>query len=81
LRFIWDEQNLTHLADHRVAPETAEAVFFADDREIRLSPVGYGRYECEGTSDGRLHRLIFTVLDEETLYPISCFPIRRRRVR
>lgn len=79
MRFAWDAQNRCHLARHGVSPEIAEAVFFSDDRQIEESIHGQGRYECEASHGGRWYRLVFTVLSEYELYPITCFPIRRRR--
>jgi len=81
LRFIWDDQNTAHLATHGIDPETAEAVFFEEDRMVQESTRGLGRYECEATHQGRLYRLIFTAVEEDAIYPIACFRIRKWRGR
>lgn len=79
--FVWDSQNTAHMAEHGLTPETAEAVFLAPDAVFCPSSTGQGRIECEGTVAGRLHRLVFSRIEgTEDLYPISCFPIRKRRV-
>jgi len=79
MHFIWDAHNTAHLEEHGVLPNVAEAIFFAHDRKIIESAQGSGRYECEGTFRGRMYRLVFTAISDEELYPITCFPIRRRK--
>jgi uncharacterized DUF497 family protein len=65
LRFIWDDRNMAHLEQHGVRPALDEFVFFADDRKVVESIQGLGRYECEGSFEGRMNRLIFTGITDE----------------
>jgi uncharacterized protein len=61
LFFVWDSENVEHLAEHGIFPEEAEQVFF--NRYV-ITPNkkkhGPRRYRIDGTSDsGRSLRLIF----------------------
>ena len=83
MHFIWDERNIAHIAEHGVSPCVVEAVFRSRDAVFSPSSLGSGRIECEGSADGRLYRLVFASIGTEpaALYPITCFPIRRRSKR
>lgn len=59
--FLWDDDNIHHLAEHGVRPFEAEEVFF--NRYV-ITPNkkkhGPSRYRIDGSSNqGRLLRLIF----------------------
>jgi uncharacterized DUF497 family protein len=58
--FVWDDDNVSHLSRHGIAPEEAEQVFF--NRYV-ITPNkkkhGTGRYRIDGRTDGgRYLRLI-----------------------
>ena len=59
--FVWDEDNVAHLAEHGIEPAEAEQVFF--NRYILVpnkKKHGSKRFRIDGTTDsGRYLRLIF----------------------
>lgn len=64
--FVWDEDNVDHLSEHRIHPGEAEEVFF--NRYI-ITPNkkkhGPRRYRIDGrTNSGRNLRLIFEDLGD-----------------
>jgi uncharacterized DUF497 family protein len=59
--FVWDDDNVDHLLNHRISLEEAEQVFF---NKYLITPNkkkhGPKRYRIDGQSDGgRYLRLIF----------------------
>ncbi len=61
LFFVWDEDNIDHLWQHRIHPEEAEQVFF-NPYVITPNKKKHGpkRFRIDGSADaGRKLRLIF----------------------
>jgi uncharacterized DUF497 family protein len=66
--FLWDEDNIEHLAIHSIKPEEAEQVFF--NRYV-ITPNkkkhGPHRFRIDGKTDrGRSIRIIFEDLGQNT---------------
>lgn len=78
MRWIWEPENLEHLASHGVSPDMAEAIFDSEDACFAPSESGKGRIVCEGSIGDRLYRLIFCRVGEGELYAITAFRIRKR---
>jgi hypothetical protein len=84
-RFLWNERNLEHIADHGMTPELWEHVF---NRVTRRGPDKDDATVilAEGRVRGQLYRLFYSVLEDGTvlpltILPITGFPIRRRGLR
>lgn len=78
MRFHWYPENVAHIARHGVTPADAEAIFEAGDFAARQS-LPKGRLEGEGTVDGKLYRVAFTVPGPDEVLVITAFRVRRRR--
>ena len=78
VRVIWTEQNTEHIARHGVTKGTVEALLEATDAAI-VAGVPRGRWIVEGTVDGVLYRVVFTLSGPGEVYPITAHRIRRRR--
>lgn len=72
--FLWDDNNLKHLASHGVTPEMAEAVFLAGADDLRPSRTAH-RYIVEGTLDGRDYRLVCDIAHDGTVYAVTAYPL------
>ncbi len=81
MRFLWDEQNRTHLARHAVDPDIAESIFIAEDRLLFAVDGDPGRFIAEGTVEGKTYRLVFALAGPDLVYPITAFRIARMRRR
>ena len=81
MRFIWDEQNTAHLARHGVDANIAECIFTAEDRMLFVADDDPGRFVAEATIEGKTYRLVFALPGPELVYPITAFPIARKRRR
>ena len=87
-RFLWDDRpgrNLDHIAAHGMTPALWEQVYHRatscgpdkDDATVMLA---------EGRVRGRLFRILYTILEDGsviplTILPITGFPIERRGLR
>jgi uncharacterized DUF497 family protein len=72
--FIWDDNNLRHLASHGVTPEVAEAIFWAGIADTEESTTN-NRYIIEAEVNGRAYRLVFDMSHEKAIYPVTAFPL------
>ncbi len=76
MKFIWDAENINHIARHGVSPSEAEEVVTADDSVIvpargrRLSAFG-------ATASGRSIRVIYDPLDQGDLRVTTAYPLRQ----
>jgi hypothetical protein len=86
--FLWDSRpgrNLEHIAEHGMTADLWEAVFAQatrhgpdkDDATVTLA---------EGRVRGQLYRILYTVLEDGTIMPLTIlpitgFPIERRGLR
>ena len=76
MRFIWDAENIGHIARHGVSPREAEEVVTADDTLI--VPARGRRFSAYGaTATGRSVRVIYDPIDQESLRVITAYPIRQ----
>lgn len=76
MRFIWDAENIGHIARHGVAPREAEEVVTADDTLI--VPARDRRFSAYGaTATGRSVRVIYEPIDQGDLRVITAYPIRQ----
>jgi len=80
VRFVWNRENVTHIAAHGVTVAMVEAVFETEDLGIAESGRS-GRWIAEGTVLGRTIRVAFTLSGPEEIHVITAYPIRRRRRR
>jgi uncharacterized DUF497 family protein len=64
--FDWDDENIRHIAAHKVSPEEFEQVMSNDPLELDCSAVdGEYRYRAVGPTDtGRLLLVVYTVRGE-----------------
>jgi len=74
MTFIWDDNNLSHLASHGVTRELAETIFRTGIADAEVSTMN-NRYILEAEVDGRAYRLIFDLSHEGSVYPITAFPL------
>lgn len=81
MRFIWDEENRTHLARHGVDPDTAECILTAEDRLLFAVDDDPGRFIAEGTVEGKTYRLVYALSGPDLVYPITAFRIAQKRRR
>jgi len=88
VRFLWDSRpsrNLDHIAAHGLTPALWEEVYRRatrrgpdkEDPEVIIA---------EGRVDARLYRILYAILDDGsilplTILPITGFPIERRALR
>jgi uncharacterized DUF497 family protein len=72
-RFIWDDHNENHLAEHRISVEEAEEIFFNKYLIVpNKKKHGLGRFRIDGKTDsGRRLRLIFEDLGSHTARVIT----------
>ena len=79
---LWDleddpDGNVQHCAEHGITMEEVEEVFQnAMDADISRSsgrPVVFG-----DTHTGRHLMVVFEVIDESTVYPVTAYEVRRR---
>lgn len=76
MRFIWDAENIGHIARHGVSPREAEEVVTADDTLI--VPARGRRYSAYGaTAIGRPIRVIYAPIGEADLRVVTAYPIRQ----
>ncbi len=80
---IWDldddpEGNVMHCAEHDVAKDEVEEVFEnASDADFSRSsgrPVVFG-----DTGSGRHLMIVFEIVDDDMIYPITAYDVPRRR--
>lgn len=77
MRFVWDAENIEHVARHGVSPQEVEEVLAAEDSVI--VPARGGRISAYGVSvAGRVVRVIYDSVGNEDLRVITAYPIRRR---
>lgn len=87
-RFLWDDRpgrNLEHIARHGMTSALWELVYVramrrARDKDDPTVVIAEGRVQAQ------LYRIVYTVLDDDTvlplaILPITGFPIERRALR
>ena len=74
MNFIWDDNNLRHLASHGVTRELAEMIFWAGIADADETPMS-SRYIIEAEVNGRAYRLVFDMSRENSVYPVTAFPL------
>ncbi|MDE3075426.1 MAG: BrnT family toxin [Chloroflexota bacterium] len=76
MRFVWDAENILHIARHGVTPQEAEQVL-TDDRTIHV-PTHSGRLSAYGlTPTGRAMRVVYDQLSGG-MRVTTAYQIRRR---
>lgn len=80
MRFVWTDQNQTHIAGHGLTRDTVEAVFTASDA-AEMETERAGRWIVEGTVSRKLYRVVFARTGLDEIYPITAHRIRRRTTR
>ena len=76
VRFIWEAENIVHVARHGVSPQEVEELITAEDTVIvpargrRLSAYG-------ATAAGRPVRAIYDLVEREDLRVTTAYPIRQ----
>ena len=81
MRFVWDDQNTAHLAQHGVTRGLAERLFTAEDRLMFAVDDDPARFIIEGSVETKTYRLVFALVGFEEVYPITMFLIAARRRR
>jgi uncharacterized DUF497 family protein len=80
---IWDldddpDGNVQHCGEHSITKEEVEEVFQSfDDEDVSSSsgrPVVFG-----DTSAGRHLMVVYEVVDEDTVYPVTAYEVPRRQ--
>lgn len=75
--FVWNDEpggNVEHIAEHGLSAEDVEAVV-CDPLERKISRSS-GRPAATGyTPDGRLIVVVFEMLDDTTVYPVTAFEV------
>jgi hypothetical protein len=76
MRFIWNAENIAHIARHRLSQEQVEAAFGADD--FGYSPSRGAKRIGEGTIDVGLIRVAYYT-DADEVLPVTAHRIKRRK--
>lgn len=80
---VWDldddpDGNVQHCAEHDVTQDEVEDVLqAATDADVSRSsgrPIVFG-----DTRDGRHLMVVFEFVDDDTVYPVTAFEVRRKR--
>ena len=74
LSIIWDDSNTVHVAEHGLTPDDVDAVL-AEPVSETIShssglPLVFGY-----TPDGRYILVSFVEVDEDTIYPVTAYPV------
>lgn len=69
--FFWYDENLSHLADHKISPEEFEEVVMAS-RFVEFSDSGSDMVRGQ-TASGRWLVCIFQRIDEISILPITAY--------
>jgi uncharacterized DUF497 family protein len=77
MAFIWNDDNMAHLAGHGVGVALAEKIFL--NARIVPSETSANRFIAENTIEGKHYRLVFDILSNNAIYPVTAFPIRKRK--
>jgi hypothetical protein len=76
---VWDTEddprgNVRHIGEHGLAPEDVEDVLFGvhelDTSRSSGNPIAFGF-----TSDRRYVCVVFEWVDDETVYPLTAYPL------
>jgi hypothetical protein len=74
-RFLWNDENTDHLAQHGITPGEFESVVNdPDERDVSWStglPAAFGY-----TEDGRYVIAVYELLDEWTVIPVTAYEIQ-----
>lgn len=74
LSIIWDDSNTAHIAEHGLTPDDVDAVLAEPESEtISHSsglPLVFGH-----TPDGRYILVSFVEVDDDTIYPVTAYPV------
>jgi uncharacterized DUF497 family protein len=81
MRFVWDDQNTAHLAEHGVTRGLAEQLFTADDRLLFAADDDPTRFIVEGSVAMKTYRMVFALVGCDDVYPITMFRIASSRRR
>ena len=77
MRFIWDAENIAHIARHGVAPQEVEEAM--TDQDTVVVPTRRRRFSAYGTSaTGRPLRVIYNLVGQDGIRVTTAYPIRRR---
>jgi len=75
--FIWDDENIVHIARHGVAPQEAEEVLTHEGTIV--APARGRRFSGYGTTaTGRPLRVIYDLIGQDGIRVTTAYPIRRR---
>jgi uncharacterized DUF497 family protein len=76
--FDWDYANITHIAEHQVAPEEAEQAILGDPLDVGFDLVdGEERWSYLGeTEEGRILRVVIT-MRRELIRVVTAFEASR----
>lgn len=73
--FIWEPENVQHIADNDITPEEFEEVVSHPKRtgKSRSSglPIAFGP-----TSTGKFIAAVYRMIDDDTVHPITAYEIR-----
>jgi len=74
MRFLWDDHNSKHIAEHGVSTELAERLFREGMANMQRSRLRH-RYLLEAEVEGRTYRLVCDISTAGSVYPVTCFRI------
>ena len=80
MKVIWNETNQIHIARHWVSCEQVEALLVSPDFAVIVLP-GTVSLLGEGTVSRRFMRVIFIESEPGEVYPLTAYPVARRRGR
>ena len=80
MKVIWNETNRSRIARHGVSSAQVEALLVSPDFAVVALP-GTFALLGEGTVSGRFMRIIFMESEPGEVYPLTAFPVARRRRR
>lgn len=73
-RFLWNDENIDHLAQHGITPAEFESVVEnPEDQDVSWStglPVAFGY-----TDDGRYIIAVYELLDDWTVNPVTAYEV------
>ena len=78
MQILWEQNNIAHLARHKITPELAERIINAGASSAIPTDTN-NRYIIEVELDGEYYRLICDIAAGFTVYPVTAFKIRKPR--
>lgn len=81
LFYHWDDETTAHLAVNDVSPDDFEEVVESPDEEHMDDAHPHRLVAYGPTSSGKYIACVYTLLDPDTVYPITAFKCSLKRAR